>query len=76
MIAGVEMPLTYAKDGGISFAGTFDQDDADRLKEVWIAMRRDLRAVLERVTLLGLVEGRLPAVVEELTRDPEAWVHH
>jgi hypothetical protein len=76
IIAGVETSLTYSKDGGISFAGTFDQNDADRLKEVWIAMRRDLRAVLERVILLALVEGRLPAVVKELTRDPEARVHH
>jgi hypothetical protein len=56
--------------------GTFGQDDPDRFKEVWIAIWGDLRAVLEMVTLLGLVEGRLPAVVEELTRDPEARVHH
>ena len=56
--------------------GTFSQDDPDRFKEVRIAIWGDLRAVLEMVTLLGLVEGRLPAVVEELTRDPEARVHH
>ena len=46
------------------------------LKEVWIAVRASLRAVLETVTLADLVEGSLPASVEELTRDPEAWVHH
>jgi hypothetical protein len=28
------------------------------------------------VTLADLVEGSLPSTVEELTRDPDAWVHH
>ncbi len=46
------------------------------LTEVWIAVRANLRAVLETVTLADLVEGSLPAPVEQLTRDPEAWVHH
>ena len=49
---------------------------ARSLTEVWIAVRANLRAVLETVTLADLVEGSLPASVEELTRDPEAWVHH
>jgi hypothetical protein len=26
--------------------------------------------------LADLVEGSLPTSVEELTQDPEAWVHH
>ena len=46
------------------------------LKEVWIAVRASLRTVLETVTLADLAEGSLPASVEELTRDPEAWIHH
>ncbi len=49
---------------------------ARSLTEVWIAVRANLRAVLETVTLADLVEGSLPASIEELTRDPEAWVHH
>jgi len=46
------------------------------LQEVWIAVRASLRSVLETVTLEDLVEGNLPERVEQLTRDPEAWVHH
>ncbi len=46
------------------------------MKGVWIAVRASLRAVLETVTLADLVEGSLPAPVEGLTRDSEAWVHH
>jgi Rrf2 family protein len=49
---------------------------AKPLTEVWIAVRANLRAVLETVTLADLVEGSLPTSVEELTQDPEAWVHH
>ncbi|MDP8952437.1 MAG: Rrf2 family transcriptional regulator [Actinomycetota bacterium] len=52
------------------------QGVARLLKEVWIAVRANLRAVLESVTLADLVEGDLPAPITELTRDPEAWVHH
>ncbi len=49
---------------------------AKPLKEVWIAVRANLRAVLETVTLADLVEGSLPIPIEKLTRDPEAWIHH
>ena len=49
---------------------------AERLQQVWIAVRANLRAVLESVTLADLVDDSLPPIVIELTRDPEAWVHH
>ncbi len=49
---------------------------AESLQQVWIAVRANLRAVLESVTLADLVDGSLPPAVTELTRDPEAWVHH
>ena len=49
---------------------------AENLQQVWIAVRANLRAVLESVTLADVVEGKLPPSITELTRDPEAWVHH
>jgi Rrf2 family protein len=52
------------------------QGAAEHLQEVWIAVRANLRAVLESVTLADLVQGELPTPITELTRDPEAWVHH
>src|ERR671926_960341 len=52
------------------------QGAAKPLTKVWIAVRANLRAVLETVTLADLVEGALPAPIGKLTRDPEAWVHH
>jgi Rrf2 family protein len=49
---------------------------AERLKDVWIAVRANLRSVLEEVTLADVAHGQLPAPVEELTRDPDAWLRH
>ncbi len=49
---------------------------AELLQTVWIAVRANLRAVLESVTLNDLVVGKLPAAVTKLTQDAEAWRHH
>lgn len=46
------------------------------LREVWIAVRANLRAVLETVTLADLARGEIPQDVHELTLAPEAWVRH
>jgi Rrf2 family protein len=74
VIRSVEGPLANVRGEwpeAVEYRGA-----AERLKEVWVAMRASLRLVLERVTLSDLVEGKLPEEVEDLTRDPEAWVHH
>jgi Rrf2 family protein len=52
----------------VSYSGT-----ATPLRDVWIAVRASLRAVLERVTLADLASGELPASVEELAANPDAW---
>jgi Rrf2 family protein len=46
---------------------------AEALQQVWIAVRANLRAVLETVTLADLAAGRLPDAVARLAQDPEAW---
>ena len=52
-------------------------DGASRhLQEVWIAVRANVRAVLEAVTLADLASGELPHSVRELTADPDAWEPH
>jgi Rrf2 family protein len=50
------------------------EGSAEHLNEVWVAVRANLRAVLEAVSVDALVSGRLPSVVGELTRDSDAWV--
>ena len=52
------------------------QDAAARLPEVWIALRANLRAVLERVTLADLAAGTLPVGIEALTTEADAWQPH
>ena len=47
---------------------------AEPLIQVWIAVRANLRAVVEQVTLADVAAGRLPEHVRELAGDPEAWV--
>jgi len=43
---------------------------------VWIAVRGNLRAVLETVTLADVAAGRLPAEVSRVAADPDAWQPH
>ena len=43
------------------------------LQDVWIAVRANLRAVLEHVSVADVARRRLPDVVRRLTADPAAW---
>lgn len=49
---------------------------ATRLPEVWVAVRANLRGVLERVTLADLAGGKLPGDIARLAKNPEAWLPH
>ena len=74
VIRAVEGPLANVRG---EFPETVEyKGAAEPLTEVWIAVRANLRAVLETVTLADLVEGSLPGPVGDLVRDPKAWVHH
>jgi Rrf2 family protein len=46
---------------------------ATSLLQVWIALRANMRAVLEQVTLDNLRTGTLPPEVVTLTQTPDAW---
>jgi Rrf2 family protein len=46
---------------------------AAALRDVWIAVRANLRAVLESVTLADVATGRLPDSVADLVRATDAW---
>jgi len=43
------------------------------LQQVWVAVRANLRAVLEQVTVADVAGGDLPKEVIALTRAEEAW---
>jgi Rrf2 family protein len=72
VIRAVEGPLASVRGGPpeeASYGGA-----ATALPRVWIAVRANLRAVVERVTLADIAGGRLPARIDKLAEDPEAWV--
>ena len=47
---------------------------AEALEHVWIAVRANLRAVVENVTVADVASGTLPPEIERLANDPDAWV--
>ena len=74
VIRAVEGPIANVRGVGpqdVEYGGA-----AGRLREVWIAVRANLRAVLEHVTIADLARGELPATVEELAANPDAWQPH
>jgi Rrf2 family protein len=49
---------------------------AEPLRDVWIALRANIRDVLELVTLADVVERDLPPSVVKLTKGDEVWEPH
>src|SRR5580693_749197 len=46
---------------------------AESLKQVWVALRANLRKVLEHVTVADVASGKLPKEIVALTKQEEAW---
>jgi Rrf2 family protein len=46
------------------------------LQTVWIALRANIREVLESVTLADIVAGELPAEIAQVTERPDVWQPH
>jgi Rrf2 family protein len=46
---------------------------SEALQQVWIAVRANLRKVLEHVTLADVASGKLPKDVIAYSREEEAW---
>jgi Rrf2 family protein len=74
VIRAVEGPLASVRSErpeALEYAGT-----AEPLRSVWVALRANIREVLESVTLADIVRGELPARVTALTEQPEVWDPH
>lgn len=71
VIRAVEGPLVGVRGQPpeeIEYAGS-----AESLQQVWVAVRANLRAVLEHVSVADVASGELPKQVTALTRPEEAW---
>ena len=70
VISSVEGPLASVRGAGpdqLAYRGA-----AEPLKGVWVALRANIRSVLETVTLADVVAGALPEPVRELSEHPES----
>lgn len=74
VMRAVEGPLAAVqgvRPESLHYAGA-----AARLPEVWVALRANLRAVLEHVSLADLAAGTLPESVTDLAAEADAWQPH
>jgi Rrf2 family protein len=72
IMRAVEGPLASVRGGppeDTAYSGA-----AETLPRVWIAVRANLRNVVEHVTVADVAAGKIPAAVDRLAEDPEAWV--
>jgi Rrf2 family protein len=72
IIRAVEGPLASVRGGrpeDTSYPGA-----SASVTRVWIAVRANLRKVVEHVTVADVAGGKLPAAIDRLAEDPEAWV--
>jgi Rrf2 family protein len=72
VIRAVEGPLASVRGGppeDAHYSGA-----ATSLPRVWIAVRANLRRVVEQVTIADVAASKLPKSIEQLTEDPGAWV--
>jgi Rrf2 family protein len=72
VIRAVEGPLANVR--GKSPDMLEYEGSAERLREVWVALRASVRVVLEQVTLADVAKGELPPHIGELTQDADAWL--
>lgn len=71
VIRAVEGPLASVRGRrpeDVRYSGV-----AEPLQQVWIALRVNIRAVLEEVSIAQIASGDLPEFVDALTADPGAW---
>jgi Rrf2 family protein len=72
IIRAVEGPLASVR-GGPPEEATYP-GASEALPRVWIAVRANLRRVVENVTVADIAAAHLPKAIERLAEDPDAWV--
>jgi Rrf2 family protein len=74
VIRAIEGPLANVR--GVRPESLAYGGPASALRDVWIAVRTNLRVVLEQVSLADLAAGALPEHVIALTQVSDAWDPH
>ena len=71
VLRAVEGPLAAVR--GVAPESVSYRGAATPLQEVWIALRTNMREVLEGVTLADLAAARLPRRIANLAHKPDSW---
>jgi Rrf2 family protein len=74
VIRAVEGPLASVRGASpetVEYPGA-----AAPLAKLWVAVRANLRDVLEAVTIADVAAGELPEPIDEITSDPDVWLTH
>jgi len=71
IVRAVEGPLASVR--GHSPEALNYKGEAEPLQKVWIALRANIREVMEDTSLADVVGGELPPAVRELSEPAEAW---
>ena len=74
VIRAVEGPLASVRGESPESLGY--SGSAEPLLKLWVAVRANLREVLESVTLADVAADKLPGLIQEITRDPASWSPH
>ncbi|MBE1875910.1 RrF2 family transcriptional regulator [Myceligenerans pegani] len=73
VIRAVDGPLVFVR--GKRPSDLEYQGPAAPLLQVWVALRANVRTVLEQVTLADLVTDGLPTEIRDLVRADDAWAN-
>jgi len=71
IVRAVEGPLASVRGQGPE--GLEYQGAAEPLQKVWIALRANIRAVMEETSLADVAGEELPAAIRKLSDPTEAW---
>jgi Rrf2 family protein len=74
VIRAVEGPLASVRGEppeSLNYSGS-----AEPLGKLWVAVRANLREVLETVTIGDVAAAELPSLVDDITSNPQAWIAH
>jgi len=70
VVDGPLVSVRGARPPELSYTGP-----AQSLLPLWIALRANVRKILDEVTLADVAEDRLPDLVHTLADDPSAWTN-
>jgi Rrf2 family protein len=72
VIRAVEGPLASVR--GAPPEESHYSGASEALPRVWIAVRANLRKVVEHVTIADIAGGKLPRNIDKLADDPDVWI--